>query len=310
MRDYGIVRVRFWDWAKREKLSDPAKVMALYLLTSTHGNSLGCFRLPLAYMCDDLGKGIETVSETVSELEKLGFLERDHESGWTWLPDFLQHNPIPNRNVGKAVEKQIADMPSRIPLFGRMIEGIRQFARDDDKGLSVAFLDQMRERFRNHFDTVSRGPGNQTQTQNQIHEQNQSKTTPDGSADGAGLLRDVEQDVVDLYHSHAEKFPIWPKVRSLTTALRSAIRARLKEHGIGGIREALEAAAASNFITKKGMRGWGLRWLMKPENFAKVIEGYYSRDQQPIGSMGVMARVIDRLQTEEDNQHAADADRG
>jgi hypothetical protein len=56
MRDYGVVRVRFWEWAKSRQLSAEERELALYLLTSPHGNALGCFRLPIAYLCDDIGK--------------------------------------------------------------------------------------------------------------------------------------------------------------------------------------------------------------------------------------------------------------
>ena len=56
MRDYGVVRVRFREWAKRKGLNAEERELAIYLLTSPHCNSLGCFRLPMAYLCDDLGK--------------------------------------------------------------------------------------------------------------------------------------------------------------------------------------------------------------------------------------------------------------
>ena len=136
MRDYGVVRVRFWEWAKRKHLNAEERELALYLLTSPHGNSLGCFRLPMAYLCDDLGKGIETVTQTVSRLSEIGFLERDEETGWTWIIGFLEHNPIPNRNVGKAVEKQLDAVPPEVPFYGRMVEDLRSGATPDDKGIS------------------------------------------------------------------------------------------------------------------------------------------------------------------------------
>ena len=156
MRDYGIVRIRFWEWAKRQQLSAEERELALYLLTSPHGNSLGCFRLPMAYLCDDLGKDAAVVAAALSRLAAIGFLQRDEASGWTWIVGFLEHNPIPNRNVGKAVEKQIDAVPIDASFYGGMIDILQSLAGADDKGLSAAFLDRVSQRYRDRSDTASR----------------------------------------------------------------------------------------------------------------------------------------------------------
>ena len=89
----------FWTGCLRCLLVFEERELALYMLTSPHGNSLGCFRLPMAYLCDDLGRDIKTVRKTLSKLFEIGFLERDEDSGWTWIVGFLDHNPIPNRGL-------------------------------------------------------------------------------------------------------------------------------------------------------------------------------------------------------------------
>ena len=122
MRDYGVVRVRFWSWAKRKKLSLEARDLALYLLTSPHGNSLGCFRLPMAYLCDDLDANAKAVSKSLDELKAVGFLEREEEDGWTWIRDFLEHNPIPNSNVGKAIGKLLEQIPQSVAFYERLVD--------------------------------------------------------------------------------------------------------------------------------------------------------------------------------------------
>jgi hypothetical protein len=191
MRDYGVVRVRFWEWAKRKQLSTEERELALYLLTSPHGNSLGCFRLPMAYLCEDLGKGSETVSETLSKLSQTGFLVRDNASGWTWIVGFLEHNPIPNRNVGKAIEKQLDAVPGDVPFYGKMIEALRAIARTDDKGISTTFLATMEERFRNRLDTVARESKTHTQTQTHEHTHTHDHDHSEAKASGAGAPRQV-----------------------------------------------------------------------------------------------------------------------
>ena len=63
-------------------------------------------------------------------------------------------HPIPNRNVGKAVEKQIEAVPVEVPFYGRMIEAL-VVAKADDKGISPTFLDRVSERYRNRLGRVT-----------------------------------------------------------------------------------------------------------------------------------------------------------
>lgn len=73
-----------------------------------------------------------------------------------------------------------------------------------------------------------------------------------------------------------------PKVLKLTDARKAAIKARWEEYGEG--KEAEEAftrlfkkTAASAFLTGQNDRKWtaDFDWLMKPNNFTRVLEGKY-----------------------------------
>jgi len=74
MRTYGQIQCSFWSDPDFADLSDQAKLLATYLLTGTHSNGLGCYRLPNEYVIADLGWDsgyrIEGVCGTVSK----GFL--------------------------------------------------------------------------------------------------------------------------------------------------------------------------------------------------------------------------------------------
>jgi hypothetical protein len=279
MRDYGVVRVRFWEWAKRKRLNAEERELALYLLTSPHGNCLGCFRLPMAYLCDDLAKDIETVTRTVSRLSEIGFLERDEETGWTWIIGFLEHNPIPNRNVGKAVEKQLDAVPPEVPFYGRMVEALRLIATVDDKGISAAFLDRVSERYRNRLDTSSRESKTQIQTQTQTQEQ-----THEQEHETSGGVPPEDPQILaafSAWNETAARHPRWPKAQNLSSSRRSALQARLRDaDGLEGFVAALGKAEASRFIRDE-MTGWSLDWFLKAGNFAKVREGNYDDAGRP-----------------------------
>lgn len=65
---YRMVYASFWTGAitKALRLEDPlVHLVALYLLTSPHGNMIGLFRLPLAYMANDLGRDLRLLPEWI-----------------------------------------------------------------------------------------------------------------------------------------------------------------------------------------------------------------------------------------------------
>jgi hypothetical protein len=289
MRDYGVVRVRFWEWAKRKGLNAEERELALYLLTSPHGNSLGCFRLPMAYLCDDLGRGIETVSQTISRLSDIGFLERDEASGWTWIVGYLEHNPVPNRNVGKAIEKQLDAVPMGVTFYAKMVEALRGVASVDDKGISANSLDNVEERYRDHIETVLKpvyasDSGLKTHTQTQTHEH-----THEQEHKSAGLSLEADSHVLvafNAWNEAASRHPRWPKAQNLGPVRHRALKARLGDVGdVDAFVAVLAKAEASRFICEE-MKGWSLDWFLKASNFTKVREGNYDDPLQgaPNGS--------------------------
>lgn len=65
---------------------------------------------------------------------------------------------------------------------------------------------------------------------------------------------------------------------------KASIRARIREHGVEAFREMIQRAAKSNFLKGNNDRGWTATfdWLIKPNNFQKIIEGNYN-DKTPSG---------------------------
>ena len=55
------------------------------------------------------------------------------------------------------------------------------------------------------------------------------------------------------------------------------LRARVKEHGVEGVLEAIEKIRHSAFLTGQNGKGWVItfEWFVKPNNFVKVLEGNY-----------------------------------
>lgn len=72
----------------------------------------------------------------------------------------------------------------------------------------------------------------------------------------------------------------WPQVSKFNPARKAALRARLKDDGIEGWRSAIGKAVASGYLAGAPPPQWfNFDWLVKPTNFAKVIDGNYSDER-------------------------------
>lgn len=124
MRDYGKIRTTFWTDGRTAGLSDKAKLLACYLLSGPHSNSIGCFRLPLGYVAEDLKWPLETVTETVTETVSKGFIERCEKTSLVRICNWWKHNTIENSNVGKNAAVLIEALPQDSDVFTNFISSL------------------------------------------------------------------------------------------------------------------------------------------------------------------------------------------
>ena len=113
-----------------------------------------------------------------------------------------------------------------------------------------------------------------------------------------------------------------PKIRTKIDGRRKEMLiARVREYGIDMVYEVITKAAASSFLNGGGNRGFvaDFEWLMRPNNFPKVLEGNYDNHEtanqtQPTGDPRAAEReqlarnyaaVIARRQAE-DNARASE----
>jgi hypothetical protein len=84
--------------------------------------------------------------------------------------------------------------------------------------------------------------------------------------------------IVSNYHSLCPKMA---KVQVLTPKRIGYINARFGEHGLEGITKVLRLAGQSKFLNGLNDRAWkaDFEWLIRPENFVKVLEGKYDNRQ-------------------------------
>jgi DNA-binding transcriptional MocR family regulator len=97
-------------------------------------------------------------------------------------------------------------------------------------------------------------------------------------------LETSKADPLEAFHSYnrtAQEIGL-PVARSLPPGRRKSINARFREHGADTWATVLENIRASDFLQGKNDRGWrpNLDWIIKPENYAKVLEGNYAPSAQ------------------------------
>lgn len=130
-------------------MTEDGRTLAAYLLTSPHSNMLGCFRVPMAYVADDLKWGMERVIEGFREVFEKGFATFNEASNWVVIHKFLKWNQPENPNVVKAAEKLFAQIPSSSGVKSILAWAVAEF----EPRFSVDNLKDCKP-FVNPFDTV------------------------------------------------------------------------------------------------------------------------------------------------------------
>ena len=80
------------------------------------------------------------------------------------------------------------------------------------------------------------------------------------------------------------------EVREVTSESKRGgmLRARVKEHGVDGVLEAIENVRKSDFLKGQNAKGFVITfdWFVKPNNFIKVLEGNYNDLHEPDAGQG------------------------
>jgi hypothetical protein len=151
MREYGKIHSSFWTSQDIREAGEDGRVLAAYLLTSPHSNMLGCFRVPLAYVSDDLKWPLQRVLEGFEKLSQRVWLTFDKGSEWVVIHKFLKWNQPENPNVVRAAEKLFAQIPGSSGVKAILAGVIAEF----EPRFSVDKLVEF-EPFPNPFDTSAK----------------------------------------------------------------------------------------------------------------------------------------------------------
>lgn len=111
--------------------------------------------------------------------------------------------------------------------------------------------------------------------------------------------RKILNDVVEEFNRVVSRLP---KVTALTPKRRGIIQQRIKEHGREAVSVCFFKAGKSDFLCGVNDRGWmaSFDWIMKPENFVKILEGNYdNKTQIPRNLQGALSNLQNQFELEQ-----------
>lgn len=177
MREYGQIQTAFWTHHKIKSLPMGAKILAVYLLSSRHTTSLGCFYLPTLYIRSDLNMSEDETAQALKDLEAAKFAYYDHDLEWILIRDFLEWNRIANQSVAKYVAREFEAVPAAFAHWGHLVQALEDHGRHMPHGFDTVLQDA-----KHRADTVPTPCPHKEKEQEQ--EKEPPPTPPAGGSEG------------------------------------------------------------------------------------------------------------------------------
>lgn len=143
---YTRVESKFWQDEKMRSVSEDARFLMLYLLTSPHRNIIGFYFLPSPYACFDLGWDEKRFKKGLQELISNGLIKYDENVHVVLVKNFLKHNPLENPNQVKSAIEKLNELPET-PLFQDFLTIVEGLGKQFTQPLKERLQERLQERF-------------------------------------------------------------------------------------------------------------------------------------------------------------------
>lgn len=139
-----------WNSNRLARLSsDTARLTYIYLITSPHVTSIGCYRLPVAYIATDLDHDLSTkmklTKDIIKEIINVGLIQYDFSEEVMLIEYWFDHNAITNRRHLQGCIAAFENIPGNSPILPALAAEICLSAvnvsdswRNDPKGRAAA----------------------------------------------------------------------------------------------------------------------------------------------------------------------------
>jgi hypothetical protein len=142
MRLYARLPISIW---LQRYASEDVRTLLLYIACGPHSNGIGCYRLPMLYVVEDLKWTMERaqvaleLSTAVSDGKPLsspsqGLISYDNNTSFVLWHRAFEASPIESPNGAKALIPFIDAVPKDSPVFDRLLSMLEPFASKFPKG--------------------------------------------------------------------------------------------------------------------------------------------------------------------------------
>lgn len=254
MARYRKIDPRIWNDAKFSRLSNEAKLLFIYLLTSPQTQMIGAVPMRAESVAAELGYDAKRYGIRYRELYDMGIVEYD-ERGLFWVKNYLKYNSPDNSKVVISWRDCLDFLPE-CPLLRKIIESARahclsrgeQYAAAFEKGIGNSMAYGMAYGIEN-------GTEYSTPYKELELEQELNKDKKKNKKEKAKPIVEKPADVSDTVWADYTLLRNNQKAPLTTTAL-NAIRKEATEAGIT-LEEALSTCCM------RGWRGFKACWLRK-----------------------------------------------
>ncbi|MFO0390173.1 MAG: hypothetical protein ACK502_10735 [Alphaproteobacteria bacterium] len=132
MRDYGRVPTNFWLMTFE---TEDVRTLVLYAMCGPHSNGIGCYRLPLSYIAEDLRWDTARASQALRVALTQGLLEYDDKALWIRVVKHFESSPVESPNAAKSFIPLIQAVPKNSHIYLKLIADLEQFKHRFPKGL-------------------------------------------------------------------------------------------------------------------------------------------------------------------------------
>jgi hypothetical protein len=126
MREFSKVSPAVWQSKRFTSLpSDDGRFLYIYMLTSSHQTSAGCYCLPEGYACSDLGWEPKRYRAARKQLIDADLIHFDDETDFVMITRWFKHNPPTSESHLIGIERLLERIPSD-SLRDAAHEGLRE----------------------------------------------------------------------------------------------------------------------------------------------------------------------------------------
>lgn len=275
---------RIWNDAKFSSLSNEAKLLFIYLLTSPQMTVLGALPMRDTSVAAELGLDPIPYAIRYRELYDRGIAEYD-ERGLFWVKNFLKYNSPDNPKVVLSWTNAV-DLLPECPLLGKILENAKSYCNQRGSAFADAYANSIGDRYPYGMpNSMPNGIVNRM-----AYKETEKETEKDiyehSAKPNASSSSNIVSKIADLYNEIAPGHFIG--LRSLTDKRKKAIRqfvVFLRKQTKATEDDAILSEAKSyflrasrcEFLCGKNDRGWraDFDFLVNENKAVWVLEGKY-----------------------------------